>query len=289
MCRYNPKIDLVFRKLFGSEENKDILLSFINSVLEGNIKLTDLTLKNPYNLADYLKGKNSILDIKATDKDGNWYDIEMQLNEQKFYGKRAIYYWSKVYSDQIETAEDYEKLKKTIGIHLLDFDYFKDERYFRRATIKDFDTNEIYEKLNYMDMYFIEMKKFHKELGELKTALDKWITFFNQAYELEQENLPKELEEKELTKAVEKLEKMYFDKKEREIYEAERKVRMDERAVLKTAEEIGMERGMERGLEKGIEKGKLEMAKKLLIAGVDINLIADSSGLSVEEIKKIKI
>ncbi len=115
MCRYNPKIDLVFRKLFGSEENKDILLSFVNSILEQEMTITDLKLKNPYNIASYIEGKTSILDIKAVDENGIWYDIEMQIGEQGFYGKRALYYWSKVYSEQIEKAEKYIKQK---GLYL---------------------------------------------------------------------------------------------------------------------------------------------------------------------------
>src|ERR1700742_3683122 len=99
---FNPKIDLVFRKLFGTEENKDLLISLINSVVEPGIHVTDVIIKNPFNLADYLGGKESILDIKAQDQNGIWYDIEMQILEHIFYGKRALYYVSKGYVDQLQ-------------------------------------------------------------------------------------------------------------------------------------------------------------------------------------------
>ncbi|WP_010241139.1 Rpn family recombination-promoting nuclease/putative transposase, partial [Clostridium arbusti] len=92
MCRLNPKVDLLFKKLFASPENKDLLISFINSMLSEHEQISDIELKNPYNIANYRKGKMTILDIKAVDEKGVWYDIEMQLAEQSFYDKRAFYY-----------------------------------------------------------------------------------------------------------------------------------------------------------------------------------------------------
>lgn len=90
VCRLNPKVDFAFKKLFGSEENKDILISFINSMLSENQQIKDVYLKNPYNIANYRKDKMSILDIKAVDDKGIWYDIEMQLSEQIFYEREPF-------------------------------------------------------------------------------------------------------------------------------------------------------------------------------------------------------
>lgn len=100
MCKLNPKVDFAFKKLFGSEENKCILISFINSIISEENQIKNIELKNPYNISNYRKGKMTILDIKAVDEKGIWYDIEMQIAEQGYYDKRALYYWSKVYSDQ---------------------------------------------------------------------------------------------------------------------------------------------------------------------------------------------
>ncbi|GAB6099398.1 Rpn family recombination-promoting nuclease/putative transposase [Halanaerocella petrolearia] len=268
MCRYNPKIDLVFRKLFGSQENKDILLSFINAVLNREPKIKDLEIKNPYNLADYLQGKMSILDIKAVDEAGKWYDIEMQLAEQGAYGKRSLYYWGKVYTDQIKKAEDYRELRKTIGIHLLDFDYFTDDRYHRQVVLKDAVTNQSYPELDYQELHFIEMSKFKKDVADLKTVLDRWINFLNKAYEYDKGNLPEELRQEEgIQKAIERLEKMYFDEQEQEIYQAERKRIMDKKEEIRTAEE--------RGLEKGREQEQVNSAIKLLKKGYSQKEIID--------------
>jgi len=138
----------VFRKLFGSEENTDILLSLINGVIDCHPPLTGLTIKNPYSLATYVGDKTSILDIKAIDANGDWYDIELQIGEHGYYGKRALYYLSKMYEDQLEVGMGYETLLKTIGIHLIDFEYFSDDRYRRHFVFKAMETHEYIEHLS---------------------------------------------------------------------------------------------------------------------------------------------
>jgi len=282
---YSPKIDLVFRKLFGSEDNKDLLLSLINGIIDCTPRLTDLTLKNPYNLATYLTEKTSILDVKAVDEHGTWYDIEMQIGEYGFYGKRALYYLSKMYVDQLKEAEGYATLKTTIGIHLIDFDYFPDERYRHRYLWKDADTNEALDHLNYQQLYFIEMRKFRKEWTELASLLDRWIAFLNKAEDLEHDDVPSALQsEPEIVKAISRLEVMYFEAKEREIYEAELKARLDEIEKVRTAlvkgEGIGFEKGEAVGLEKGeaigIEIGIARALQRLR-----------DNGISEEEARRI--
>ena len=272
MCRYNPKVDLVFRKLFGSEENKDILISFINSVINKEPKIKDLKIKNPYNLSSYLREKISILDVKAVDEQGTWYDIEMQVSKQVFYGKRALYYWSKVYSEQLENNAPYKDLNKTIGIHLLDFDYFQDDRYFRKIILKDADTNEIYKELDYQELYFVEMSKFKKDYSELTNLMERWITFLNKAYEIEKGKIPKGMEDPEIIKAIEQLEIMYFDKEEKEIYEAEKKNMLDLEGQIYTAK----------------KENSIEIAKNLLKNNIEIRVIQLSTGLTLEEIEDLK-
>ncbi|MCT4595703.1 MAG: Rpn family recombination-promoting nuclease/putative transposase, partial [Anaeromicrobium sp.] len=218
MCKLNPKVDFVFKKLFGSEENKDILIAFINSILGEGREIKDIELKNPYNLANYKNGKMSILDIKAVDEKGVWYDIEMQIAEQGFYDKRAFYYWAKVFSDQMASGEDYEKLKKTIGINILDFNYIDEEDYHNEYRVYNTKTKK--EFSNLFEMHYVELKKFNKDIHEIKTALDRWVTFLNKAYEYDKDRIPKELEEEiTIKKAIEKLDIMSLNKEEREIYE----------------------------------------------------------------------
>ena len=191
MCRLNPKVDFAFKKLFGSEENKDILISFINSMLSEDQQIKDVHLKNPYNIANYRKDKMSILDIKAVDEKGIWYDIEMQLSEQIFYEKRAFYYWAKVYSDQLEGGYNYDKLRKTISINILDFDYLDEEEFHN--VYKVYNEKSKKELSSVFEMHFVELNKFKKDFKDVKTALDRWIVFLNKAYELEKDKIPEEL------------------------------------------------------------------------------------------------
>jgi len=285
MCRINPKVDLIFKKLFGSEENKDILKSLINSILPENEKIIDLKLKNPYNLADYIDGKLSILDIKAVDEKGKWYDIEMQVDPLSYYGQKVLFYWGKVFTGQLESGGMYSKLNKTIVISLLDFIYFPaDTRVHRIVSLRDIESFEKYSDLDFMDLHFIELKKFKKELNELKTTLDRWITFLNNAYKYEKERIPEELaSDNEVKKAIEVLDVMYLNEKERDFYEAEQKAFRDKAGALETAREIGRKEGRKEGREEGRE----EIARALKQKGVDIDIIAGSTGLDKEKINKL--
>ncbi len=189
------------------------------------------------------------MDIKAVDTEGCWYDIEVQISEHGFYGKRALYYLSKLFVDQLEEGVNYAALNPTIGIHLLDFDYFQDERYRRHFVYKDMDTNECPKELRYQQLYFIEMSKFRKNWDELMTLLDRWIAFLNKAQKLSPNAIPPALQvEPEIVKAFKKLNRISFNEKEREIYEAELKARLDDQEELRTAKEKGREEGRQEGI-----------------------------------------
>ena len=282
MCKLNPKVDFAFKKLFGSEENKDILISFINSILSEDQQIKEIELKNPYNIANYKSDKMSILDIKAVDEKGIWYDIEMQLSEQKFYEKRSFYYWAKVYSDQMEGGYNYDKLRKTISINILEFDYLEEDDFHN--IYKVYNEKSKKELSSVFEMHFIELNKFKKDFKDVKTALDRWVLFLNRAYELEKNKIPEELAVDEaVKKAVERLEIMYLDREEREMYEGELKRIRDYISVMETAEIKGIEKGME----KGQNIKALEIAKKLLDV-LDSDTIAIKTGLSVEQIEKLR-
>ncbi|PKQ70659.1 Rpn family recombination-promoting nuclease/putative transposase [Raineya orbicola] len=280
MAKVNPKIDLVFKKLFGSEENKDILLSLINAILPEYQQIADLTLKNPYNVSDYAEGKLSILDIKAEDENGNLYDIEMQIRGSEFYGKRTLYYWAKIFGSQLDyqTEEEIQKkekkgksyidLNKCIVISLMDFDFFDDNRYHRCFILKDRETNETHTDLDYLDLYFVELQKFEKVHKEVKTALDRWIKFLNYADLYSKENLPPELAEMEaIRKASEKLEIMYFDKKEREYYEGQYKRYLDEYSRIQEEVDKIVKMAVEQAVQEALlnaERKKQEEIQKAL-------------------------
>jgi predicted transposase/invertase (TIGR01784 family) len=277
MCKLNPKINLVFKKIFGTEQNKNILKSLINSVLPKDEQIVEVTIKNPYNETDFVGNKLSVVDIKATDEKGRWYDIEIQVKEQKFYGKRAIFYLSEIYSNQLSESDNYDKLRKTIIISILDFNYFtNDKRYFRRCSYKDFETGEFYPELNFADLYFVELKKFDNELKNIKTTLDRWITFLNKATEYDRETIPNELREPEIMQAFDTIETMSLNVKEREYYEAEKKVMRDRDAQIMTA------------VENAVDNRNMEIVIKSVEAGLTNEVIKKITDLNEMQINEIR-
>jgi predicted transposase/invertase (TIGR01784 family) len=252
----SPTADLIFRALFGSDRNKALLMSLINSIVEPRHRLVDIVIKNPFNLAGYKGSKESIVDIKAMDQDGTWYGIEMQMHGHIFYGKRAMYYLAKGYVDQLELGQHYSALNTTIGIHFLGFNMFSDDRMVRQYVFKDMETNEHPDQLKFLQLYFVEMGKCPEDWAEIITALHCWVAFLVNGESLSRNSLPAALlAEPAITKAVEELERMGEDPELREVYEAEEKARMADVAELQWAKEQAFEQGIERGLERGIEQG----------------------------------
>jgi len=293
MSKINPKIDLVFKKLFGTEQNINLLKSLVNSILPNDEQVTRLELKNPYNPSDYLSGKISYLDIKATDENGKWYDIEIQVAPYDFFGFRLLFYWAKMYSSQLKTKQTYEDLRKTIVISLINFDYFIDsegeERYHRRIGLTDLDTGKIYEQTDGLELIFVELKKFKKELPEIHTTLERWITFLNKAHEYSKDNLPNELATEEIKKAMEELEVMYFNETEQEHYESQQRRYLDEISLVKQKEreQEQEERKIQNAKNKGIAEGIEKVAKQMKLKGKSIDEIIEFTGLTKDQIDKL--
>ena len=302
MCRINPKVDFAFKKLFGTEENKDILMAFINSVLTENEQISYIELKNPYNLANYLNDKMSILDVKARDNKGILYDIEIQVAPQTFYDKRALYYWAKMYTEQLAEKGRYGIINKVIGINVLDFNYLQDTDYHNMYKIYNSKTKSEYS--DFLELHFIELQKFNKDLKHLKTSLDRWITFLNKAHEYGKNKIPEELaQDKNIRKAIETLDVMSFGDDERNIYEQRLKETIDRVEQIETAHENGIKEGRAEGRAEGMAEGRaegraegiktgenkkaMEIAKNLLDV-LDNETISIKTGLSIEEIDSLR-
>jgi predicted transposase/invertase (TIGR01784 family) len=294
MCKVNPKIDLVFKKLFGTEQNIQLLKSLVNSILPQDEQVVKLELKNPYNPSDYINGKISYLDIKATDDKGRWYNIEIQVAPYDFFGMRVLFYWAKMFSSQLKSGKSFDELRKTIVISLIDFNYFKDpkkqERYHRRIGLCDLDTKQIYEQTDGLELQFVELKKFKNKFSEIPTTLERWIAFLNKAHEYSKDNLPKELSgDEDIKNAMEQLEVMYFNEVEKEHYESQEKKYMDNLAYEKQ-EQLRKEQEqqkIEKAEQKGKLEGKLELAKKMKAKGKSIDEIIEFTDLTIEQIDNL--
>ncbi len=278
MCRINPRVDFAFKKLFGSEENKDLLISLINAIVSEQDRVAEVTLKNPYTLTDYRAGKISILDIKAKSEiTGRWFNVEMQISEDYNFDKRAIYYWAKLVTEQLSEGMMFKELKKTISINIMDFNFIPKTtevhscyKIINTATGKDDKLHDIFE------LHYIELKKFKKSYQQIENALDRWSSFLTKASQLDKEHIPMELaSDKAIVKAIEAVDRM-FNEEERLVYE----VRMQSLADVESKIASAEEKGMEKGREEGINEASKAIALNLLEKGIDIATIAEVTGLA---------
>jgi len=313
----DPKNDVAFRKIFGDENKKEILISFLNNILEfaGTDKeIMDITIQNPYQVPKLKELKETILDIKAVDKRNIHYIIEMQVFHTTAFEKKVLYYVSKASYRQLNKAEEYPKLNQVIFLGFLNFNLFqgvapppyycigsgkehREEKVYQESKVSeginkenpDYATRHLIldEKTNEnhfqdFEFNFVELPKFTKTLEELKDIKDKWIYFVKNAGTMKM--IPRELQEpKELQEAFESAKQMKWSKKELEAYDARGIYIQDERGRIEYAREDGKEEGMKIGEEKGIKKGKREGKKeeKIETAG---KMLAD--GLPIETISK---
>ena len=265
MCKINPRVDFAFKKLFGSEENKDLLISLINAIISEGDQVGEVELKNPYNLADYRAGKISILEIKAKAENGRWFNIEMQISEDYNFDKRAIYYWAKLVTEQLSEGMMFKELKKTISINILDYNFIPDTaevhncyKIINTATGKDDRLHDIFE------LHYIELKKFKKTYAEIQSALDRWSSFLTTAHKLDREHTPKELaSDKNIVKAISAIDRM-FNEEERQVYEVRMQSLADVESKIASAAERGIEIGREQGVEIGVVEGQSRILKRLL-------------------------
>ncbi len=255
----DPKNDLAFKKIFGNEKHKGILISFLNSVLDfqGELSIKDVRLANSYQIPKIPELKETILDIKATNKKGESFIVEMQRRDMGDFSKRSLYYTSKAYIEQLPRGVEYEKLKKVYFIGILNFNIFENKNYISRHLIINQETST--QDLDDFEFSFIELPKFKKQLNELENILDKWIYFIKNVSNLDM--IPDEYQNiKEFKTAFEIATQTTWNKKELEVYDYMSLKENDERNALKTAEKKGLQKGLEKGLKQGLEQGRLESA-----------------------------
>ena len=271
----DPKNDLAFKKIFANEKHKEILISFLNAVLDfkGDKEIQDVELKNPYQLPDIKELKETILDIKAKNKKGEEFIVEMQKKNLGDFVKRSLYYTSKAYVQQLSnnTIKDYSKLKKVYYIAIVNFNIFENKDYISRHLIINQETTK--QDLKDFEFTFIELPKFKKELDELETITDKWIYFIKNASNLTM--IPKEMNEKEIKEAFEIAKQTVWNKEELELYDNIALKQYDDINAIKTAKKEGK------------EEAKIEIAKNLLDI-LDDETISLKTGLDVDTIKKIR-
>lgn len=169
----DPKVDIAFKKIFGDETRKHVLISFLNAVMDQHI--VEVEILNPYQVPKIPELKYTILDVKAKDRSGREFIVEMQANPYIFFDKRALHYVSKAYLNQLRRGQDFKYHQPVYFIGVLNFNFFNSTHYLSCHLIKNIETQE--QEICDFEFYFLELKKFSKTLNELSNILDKW-TFF---------------------------------------------------------------------------------------------------------------
>ncbi|MCA1992228.1 MAG: Rpn family recombination-promoting nuclease/putative transposase [Coleofasciculus sp. S288] len=287
MIFINPKTDFAFKKIFGSEQSKDILISFLNSILyEARPVIEDLEILNPY-LAPRIRGiKDTYLDVKAKITGNKTVIIEMQVLNVEGFEKRILYNAAKAYSIQLDSGEDYTLLNPVIALTITDFEMFENlDRVISRFVLKEKDFLIDYPIYD-IELVFVELPKFTKELDELETITDKWLYFLKSARRLE--SVPEKMGEvPEIRKAFEVANQANLSREELEDLERREIYIHDQRNAIKRAVREGREQGIREGKEQGSRESQLEIAKRLL-GVLDEEMISQTTGLSLEEIERLK-
>jgi predicted transposase/invertase (TIGR01784 family) len=282
----SPLKDIVFKYIFGREENSDCLLSFINAVLTDSEmnKIKRIEILNPFNEKEFINDKLSVLDIKAEDELNNVYNIEIQLSGNEEYKYRSLYYWSRLYSDQLMESEDYGLLKPVICINILNFDLIKDLDSFHTCFLAYEYKNKDVLLTEHFQLHFLEIPKFEQNKYKINELLRSWFEYL--ISEGKEEDKMKGVLDKndDIQKAHKEYKKFTGDDKMRDLYEARLKFKRDQESLLRHAKIDGVKEGK---IEGENEKAII-IAKNMLKKGFDVNEICELTGLSNEDIEKLK-
>ncbi len=262
--RLDPKIDLAFKKVFGSQENKSILLSFLNAVLNwtGEQQIVDVKILNPYLEQENIDDSLGILDIKLQLENNDLVDVEMQIGNLGNMERRSTYYVCRMFGDQNITNGRYQDLNRVIAINVLDFTRIKPiKRYHTIFRLRE--TQENVDLTDAIEIHFIELPKLKLEMASYTNPLDRWVMFLKGWDNME---LLDKLAQEDPTigKAKQVLEQMASNPRERELYELRRKAILDRNSALYEAKMEGISEGKMEGKREGKREGQANILVRLL-------------------------
>ena len=307
----DPKTDFAFKRIFGRDDSKEVLISFIDAALklEGDRRIQSVKIENPYQVSHLPFEKGSVVDVACIDKMDVRYLVEMQVEKVQGFANRMIYNLSKCYSGQLSKGQNYPALNDVVLISVMDFTLFeKLNHHHSLFVLKDVETN--YTPFNQLRLCCLELTKFQKTEEQLSGMLDKWVYFLKQAEKLEMR--PTVLGEEIFDEVFENAEVANLSRKERDAYDAALQEVRDKSGMIAEGEAKGRAKGIRegeaKGRAKGIREGEAkgrakgraegraegkaegirEVAVKLLKKGAEIDHVVEVTGLSKDELKKIQ-
>ncbi len=272
MTYVKPTSDIFIKYLLGKEEHKDLLLSFINAVMDnsGFTLIKSVEIKNPFNLKKMVNDKESILDIKAVDENGKIFNIEMQTTSDETFKTRSLYYWARLYSSQLDKGDKYKKLFPVISINILEFEMFNQfEKYHSTFVLMDKQLSDFI-LTDHLAIHFLELPKVRKVFKQkdapIEKELEKWLYYFNKEGEIAEDKLMEILlkEDNIFKKAHEKYVEFTQDEEMIEAYESHIKWLIDYNSRVASAREEGIQLGIKEGLEKGDLIGRIQLLQQIL-------------------------
>ena len=291
--------DFMFKNLFGINGKEENLIALLQAILK--IKIESLSIENPELPKETEKSKKGILDVRAKLKDGTSILIEMQVEDERNIGERAVFYLCKLFISTVEQGEKYNDLEKSIAIIITDFSYFNREEYHQIAHLKfeeSKDINELVDKIegeessivtDKFELHFIDLKKF-KKMKNPKGELADWLNLIlgnERGIEMAVKK------NKMIAKVDEENRRLSADKQMQEEYWYAQKNLYRENTKLDVAKKEGINIGKKEGISIGKNEGKKEaiedMVKKLLKMGFPIEQIMEATGLTKEEIESLKV
>ena len=271
----NPYTDFGFKKLFGTELNKDLLISFLNALFDGKQVITDVRYMNSEHLGIYSGERRAIFDVYCENEQGEKFIVEMQNVYQQFFKDRSVFYSTFPIREQALQGDWNFELKSVYTIGILNFvfpedEYSKDCLFHEVKLMDTEDKHVFFDKLTFM---YIEMPKFNKTESELVTMLDKWLFVLRNLSRLMER--PAALQERIFTRLFEQAEIAKFSPEDQRQYEDSIKAYRDINNAINTAKKEAK------------EEEKIDMANKMKLKGFSIDDIADITGLSPDEIAKL--
>ena len=260
----DPKNDVAFKRIFGTEKHKNILIHFLNDMLgfSQKEKIEKISFLKTAQDPEIASKKQSIVDVLCTDEKGTQYIVEMQVARTKGFEKRAQYYAAKAYVSQMNSGEDYHRLKEIIFLAITDFVMFPEKKEYK-SEHEILDRNAFTQDLKDFSFCFLELPKFTKSIGELQTIVEKWTYFFKHAAHTAESDVDKITGSDDIIRqAYEVLNQFSWSQEELHTYEQEKKRELDAKAILLQKEDEGIAKGIAKGkaegLTEGIAKGKAE-------------------------------
>ena len=248
------KLDIIFKRVFGNEKNTEIIAGFISDMLDiPREKITKVVIKNVELPPEEIDQKFSRLDLNLY-VDGRKINIEMQINKESAYKERTLFYWAKLYSDDLDSGEDYSALSQTICVNIINFNLFDCENYHSHFMLKEKERDEV--MTDKLAIHFFELKK----VGKYKRnkRMEDWLTLINAETEGDLMALQQNTSIPEIQKTIVILREMSADEKIREEARRREKRLHDEATALNHARKEGIEKGRAEGEAIGEARGRAE-------------------------------